>query len=325
MTDFVVYDSEAVRTLLDYEGCIHAVRTAMAQLSADTKPQPLRTIMEIAPDRHFALMPGWLPEPSAFGVKIITAFQDSQQPGHSAHRGLVVLFDSESGKLICVADAGEITRVRTAAASAVATDELARSDARKLGIFGCGTQAASHILAVARVRSLREVVIWGRSAERAGQLARKMEGEIRVPVRAVADPREAAASDIICTVTGASTPVLLGEWVKPGTHVNLVGSSHLGSVEVDHRLVVSCRYIVDNRRSALAAAAEFLLAKDAGLIGDAHIVAEIGDVLLRRVPGRISSDQITVYKSLGHIVQDLAAAVYVHARAAGSKAYSGSC
>ena len=138
-----------------------------------------------------------------------------------------------------------------------------------------------------------------------------------MPVRAVAEAHEAAsAADVICTVTASPTPVLLGEWVRPGTHVNVVGSSHAGPVEIDHALVRMSRYIVDSRRSALAAAAEFLLAKQAGLIDDRHIVAEIGEVLLERIPGRTSPAQITVYKSLGHIVQDLAATTYLHARAA---------
>jgi ornithine cyclodeaminase len=143
-----------------------------------------------------------------------------------------------------------------------------------------------------------------------------MQREVGTPVRAVAEPHEAAsAADVICTLTASPTPVLLGEWVRPGTHVNVVGSSYAGPVEIDNALVRMSRYIVDSRRSALAAAAEFLRAKEAGLIDDNHIVAEIGEILLGRVAGRRSPDEITVYKSLGHIVQDLAAVSYLHARA----------
>jgi ornithine cyclodeaminase len=142
-----------------------------------------------------------------------------------------------------------------------------------------------------------------------------MEREVAAPIRAVAEAREAAAAaDIICTVTSSPTPVLLGAWVRPGTHVNAVGSSYAGPVEIDHELVRESRYIADSRRSALAAASEFLLAREAGIIDDSHIVAEIGEVLLGRVPGRRSAEEITVYKSLGHIVQDLAAVSYLHSR-----------
>jgi ornithine cyclodeaminase len=310
------YGPEEVRARLDYEGCIAAVRTAMAEFSADGNPQPLRSIFEIAPARFFGLMPGALAAPHGFGAKVLSVFGDPGQPGRSAHRGIVVLFDRESGRVACIADAGEVTEIRTAAASAVATDALARPDARVLAVFGCGAQAASHIRALVRVRRLQEILVWGRSAARAAGFAEQMQREVGIPVRVVADGRDAAsAAEIICTVTGSRTPVLLGEWVRPGTHVNAVGSSHAGPVEIDHALVRASRYIVDSRRSALAAAAEFLLAKEAGLIDDSHIVAEIGEVLLGRIPGRRSPQEITVYKSLGHIVQDLAAVSYLHAGA----------
>jgi ornithine cyclodeaminase len=310
------YGPEEVRATLDYDGCIAAVRGAMAAFSAEGKPQPLRSIVEIAPARFFGLMPGTLAAPHGFGAKVLSVFADPAHPGRSPHRGVVVLFDRESGQLTCIADAGEVTEIRTAAASAVATDVLARRDARTLAVFGCGAQAASHIRALVRVRRLEQILVWGRSAERAASFAEQMRREVGIPVRGVAEAHDAAAAaDVICTVTASPTPVLLGEWVRPGTHVNVVGSSYAGPVEIDHALVRMSRYIVDSRRSALAAAAEFLLAKQAGLIDDSHIVAEIGEVLLDRIPGRTSPAEVTVYKSLGHIVQDLAAVSYLHARA----------
>lgn len=310
------YGPGAVRAALDYDGCIAAVRAAMAEFSADGTPQPLRSVFQIAPGRFFGLMPGTLAAPHGFGAKVLSVFGNPAAPGRSAHRGIVVLFDRETGQVSCIADAGEVTEIRTAAASAVATDALARRDAHTLAIFGCGAQAASHVRALVRVRRLERILVWGRSAERAGQFAARMGSEVGIAITAVADGREAAsAADIICTVTGSRTPVLFGEWVRPGTHVNAVGSSVAGPVEIDHALVKASRYIVDSRRSALAAAAEFLLAKEAGLIDDGHIAAEIGEVLLGRVPGRRSQEEITVYKSLGHIVQDLAAVTYLHGRA----------
>jgi len=311
------YGPEEVRAALDYDGCIAAVRVAMAELSADGRPQPLRSIFEIEPAKLFGVMPGTLAAPHGFGAKVLAVFADPEQPGRSAHRGIVVLFDRDSGRVACIADAGEVTEIRTAAASAVATEALARPDARTLAIFGCGTQAAAHIRALARVRRFERALVWGRSVERARRFAERVGREVGITIEAVADGREAAVADIICTVTSARTPVLLGDWVRPGTHVNVVGSSHAGPVEIDHALVLASRYIVDSRRSALAAAAEFLLAKEAGLVGDGHIAAEIGEVLLGRIPGRRSPEEITVYKSLGHIVQDLAAVSYLHARAGG--------
>lgn len=310
------YGPEEVRAVLDYDGCIAAVRRAMADFSAEGRPQPLRSIVEIAPAKLFGLMPGTLAAPHGFGAKVLSVFADPAQPGRSAHRGVVVLFDRDSGRVACIADAGEVTEIRTAAASAVATDALARQDARTLAVFGCGAQAVSHIRALARVRRLERILVWGRSAERAASFAERMQREVAIPVRAVAEARAAAsAADVICTVTSSQTPVLLGEWVRPGTHVNVVGSSFAGPVEIDNALVRMSRYIVDSRRSALAAAAEFLRAKEAGLVDDSHIAAEIGEVLLGRIPGRRSPEEVTVYKSLGHIVQDLAAVSHLHALA----------
>lgn len=313
---FPVYGADAVRALLDFDGCVTAIRAAMVRFSESGRAQPLRTVAEIAPSAFLGLMPGSLDEPEGFGAKVISVFPDPQRPGRSFHRGIIVLFDRVSGKVECIADAGVVTEIRTAAASAVASDALARPDARRLAIYGCGAQAASHLRALARVRQLEEVLVWGRSFERASGFADRMGSEVSVPVRAVADAREAAAAaDIICTVTGSPSPVLFGAWVQPGTHVNAVGSSQPGPVEIDQALVISSRYIVDSRRSALAAAAEFLNARDAGLIDNDHIAAEIGEVLLGRVKGRTSANEITVYKSLGHIVQDLAAVKYLHTRA----------
>ena len=210
-------------------------------------------------------------------------------------------------------DAGEVTAVRTAAASAVATDALARKDSRRLAILGYGLQAETHALAISKVRDLASIVVWGRSPERAHAFAQQMESEMSVPVTAAANVREAVTeADIICTVTAAAEPILRGEWVRPGTHVNLVGSSHAGPVEVDSDLVVRSRFVADSREGVLRQGAEFLRAKEAGLITDEHVVAEIGQVLAGDIEGRRSEDEITVYKSLGHVVQDLASAWWLY-------------
>jgi ornithine cyclodeaminase len=310
------YDSAEVRRLLDYPGCISAVREAMAGFTAEGKPAPLREIVTVGEGAFFASMPGMLAAPNGFGAKVVSAFQGAGEGGRSKHQGLVILFDHSSGAPLAIADGEHITGIRTAAASAVATDVLARPDARRLALFGCGHEAETLLHAIACVRPLEKVVVWGRSLERAQAFAAHMARETGLDIEATDDGRAAARdADIICTVTSSPTPVLLGEWVRPGTHVNAVGSSFAGPVEVDSALVVSSRYVADSRRSVLAAGSEFLVAKQAGLIGDDHIVAEIGEVLLGRAPGRTSPDEITLYKSLGHIVQDLAATRYVHERA----------
>jgi ornithine cyclodeaminase len=312
---FAVYSAERVRTLLDYPGCIAAMREAMANFTASGIPQPLRSISRLDDARLFAQMPGVLSDPKGFGAKLITVITDPVM-GRSAHRGVVVLFDPVRGEVACIADAGEVTHIRTAAASVMATDVLAKPAAARLAIFGCGAQATSHVRAFAQARRLEHVAIWGRSPEKASALAAALAKETGLKITAEADPRKAAAeADIICTVTGSDTPVLLGEWVAPGTHVNVIGSSYAGPVEVDTALMLRSRYVADSRASAQVAAAELIVAREAGLLTDAHIVAEIGEVLLGRVPGRTAPEDITFYKSPAHVVQDLAAVTYLHNRA----------
>jgi ornithine cyclodeaminase len=321
MSEFAVYHNADVARWLDYPGCIDAVRKAMAELSrggSDNPEQPLRKITTINPNRLFALMPGIATDSPGFGAKLISVYHDPVRGGRSAHLGVVVLFEEETGGVVCVADAHEVTKVRTACNSAVATDALAREDASTLAIFGCGTQAEAHARAIPLVRSIRRILVCGRGQETAEKFADEVRSFSAAEVVALTDGREAAGrADIICTVTGADEPILMNDWIKPGTHINAVGSSHPRPVEIDPELVASSDYFVETRASALAAAAELIRAKELGLVTDEHIRAEIGEVLNGDAPGRTSDTQVTLYKSLGHIVQDLAAARYLHQRATG--------
>lgn len=315
-SDLIVIDAAAVKAGLDYPGCIDMVREAMKALSAGTTRQLNRTMIHMGEGRTFAQMPGSLGDEDMFGAKLISVFADPAQPGRRRHRGLVVLFEPEQGRPVCVADAEEITHIRTAAATAVATDALARPDARTLLLMGTGGQARTHLRALPLVRPFDRVMIWGRDPAKAQALAAEAKADLGLAAESVDDlPAAVAASDVICTLTGSAQPILFGDWLRPGVHVNIVGSSAPGPVEVDAALVQRCRYIADSRASVLVAGAEFLLAKEQGLIGDDHIAAEIGEVLLGRVPGRRSPEDITAYKSLGHAVQDLAAASHLYQRA----------
>jgi ornithine cyclodeaminase/alanine dehydrogenase-like protein (mu-crystallin family) len=302
-------DRDEVARRLTYPAAIRIVREAMMALSRGETKQLLRSILTLSPGRLYGSMTGALGAQGPFGSKLISAFSENFARGRQSHQGLVVLFDPETGAPVCAVHAGEVTAIRTAAASAVATDALARKESRTLALLGYGEQAATHLRAIREVRPLERVDVWGRSAERATAFAKRMEAETLIPVRAVSSAREAVAeADIVCTVTGASEPVLLGAWIRPGTHLNLVGSSYLGPVEVDDALVVRSRFIADSREGCLRQGAEFAKARDAGLIREDHLVAEIGEVLTGAIPGRRNPEEITVYKSIGHIVQDLASA-----------------
>jgi ornithine cyclodeaminase len=302
-------DRQEVARRLTYDVCIPIVRDAMIAFSRGETRQLLRSIIPLADGRMFGVMPGAMGVRAPFGAKLISVFPENFAQGIQSHQGLVILFDPENGAPVCVVHAGEITAIRTAAASAVATDALARKDSRRLAILGYGEQAATHARAIGKVRDLESIAIWGRSPERARAFAERMQAELAVPVSSTATVQEAAAkADVVCTVTSAAEPILKGAWVRPGTHLNLVGSSHAGPVEVDNGLVVRSRFIADSREGVLNQGAEFLRAKAAGLIGDDHIVAEIGQVLAGEIEGRRSAEEVTVYKSLGHVVQDLATA-----------------
>jgi ornithine cyclodeaminase len=193
---------------------------------------------------------------------LISVFHENFARGIQSHQGLVILFDPETGAPVCAVHAGEITAIRTAAASAVATDALARKDARRLALLGYGEQAETHARAIQKIRTLESIVVWGRSRDRAHTFAERIQAELAVPVAAAGVVREAVAeADIICTVTSAPEPILKGEWVRPGTHLNLVGSSYAGPAEVDSDLVIRSRFIADSREGVLNQGAEFLRAK----------------------------------------------------------------
>jgi ornithine cyclodeaminase len=310
------YDAAQVEELLDYPGCIEAMRRAMTALSSGERPQPLRQIFKVE-HGTYGTMPGELAALSTFGAKLVSVFADPERPGCTRHQGVVVAFDGDTGAVSCIADAEQITKIRTACATAVATDALARADAQVLAIVGSGVQGEAHLNAMPLVRPFREILLWGRSPDRTSALADRMSTKLGRQITVVAEPREAAArADVICTVTSSPEPVVLAEWVKPGTHINLVGSSYLGPVEVDSALVARARYIADYRPGVLAQASELAVARDAGLVDDSHVVAEIGEILAGRVPGRQNDEQITIYKSLGHVAQDLAAAAYLQGRTA---------
>jgi ornithine cyclodeaminase/alanine dehydrogenase-like protein (mu-crystallin family) len=310
-------DRDEVARRLTCEVCIPLVRDAMIAFSTGVTRQLLRSIIPLAENHLFGVMPGALGVHAPFGAKLISIFPENTARGMQSHQGVIVLFEPETGVAVCCVHAGEVTAIRTAAASAVATDALARPEARRLAILGCGEQAATHARAISKVRTLDSITVWGRSPERARAFAESMRAELGIPlgiqVTAAASVEQAVAeADIICTVTSAQEPILDAVWVAPGTHINAVGSSHAGPAEIDHALVAASRFYVDSREGVLAQGAEFLRAKQAGLIDDSHIVGEIGEVLAGRITGRRTPKEITLYKSLGHIAQDLASAWWLY-------------
>ena len=300
-------DRAEVARRLTMPRAIAIVRQAMIALSNGETKQTLRSIIPMGHGRMFGVMPGTMGDGNTFGAKLLGIFPENAARGLQSHQGLVILFDPDTGVPLAGIDAAEITAIRTAAASAVATDALARPEASRLAIVGTGEQAHTHARGMAAVRGLTDIRVWGRSLAKAEALAAALAAELGVPATALAGVADTVRdADIICTVSGADDPVLLSGMVPDGTHINLVGSSRAGPREIDDALVLRSRFIADYRVGVLAQGGEFLHARDAGLVTDAHVVGEIGEVLAGRLAGRENAAQVTAYKSLGHIVQDLA-------------------
>jgi ornithine cyclodeaminase len=315
--DVRVISKADVERLLPMAECIDLMAEALATLARGDAVLPLRQ-MVWQPNKRgmIGVMPGYLGSPARFGLKIVSIFPGNAGTGYDSHQGAVLMFDPEVGSPLAVLDASAITAIRTAAVSGVATRTLARPDAGDLAILGAGVQAAAHLEAIACVRTLRRVRVWSRDRARAQRLATRVAARYGVSVEPVATARAAVeGADLICTTTSASEPVLEGAWIAPGAHLNAVGACFAHARELDTTAVVRSRLYVDRRESALAESGDVLIPIQEGAIDEDHIVGELGDLLLRRVPGRTAAREITLFKSLGIAIEDLAAAHHVIQRA----------
>jgi len=307
-----VLNAATVRRLLSMQQCIEIMDSAMRAVSSGSVSIPPRTFVPLTePDDHLLLMPGSAPELPAYGAKII-----SLHPGNKARQlpviqGFVALFDSETGAPVAIIDGASVTAIRTAAASGLATRALARETASSHGVLGTGVQAETHIEAIACVRDIRVVRVWGRDMQKARSFADDQSRRLTLDVSAVESAAEAVACDIVSAVTGATDPVLEGAWLSTGAHVNLVGGHKPTAREADSDAIARSSVYVDLLASARAEAGDILIPVEEGRIGWHDVVGEIGQVLEGEVASRVDDTQITLYKSLGIVAQDLFVANYV--------------
>jgi ornithine cyclodeaminase len=317
----LVLSTADVERLLPMRECIDVMADALRLLAEGGALLPLRFVMRL-PDSPaaFATMPAYARALGAagtpsIGVKVISVFPQNDTAHYDSHQGAVILFEAEHGQLLAIMDAASVTAIRTAAVSGVATRLLARDDASELALLGAGVQAATHLDAMCQVRPIRAVRVWGRTPERVRELAERASHAHGIPVRACATAREAVdGAHIVCAVTASRDPVLAGEWLAPGTHVNAIGASLPTARELDTAAVARSRFFVDRRESTLNEAGDFLIPKREGAVDDGHIVAELGE-LLTGAPGRRSPEEITLFKGLGLAIEDLAAARFIYERA----------
>lgn len=300
--------SEEVYAALPMADCIDVVEAAMIAVSRGQATLPLRSIMPLGSGNAMGIMPGGLAQPHVHGIKLVSLYPDNPKRGLSSHQGVILLFDSRDGQPIAAVDGASVTAQRTAAATAAATRTLSRPDSRLLAILGSGEQADHHLPALLAVRPFDEVRVWSRSQASAEAFVAR-HAEASAELRAVETAQQAVrGADVVVTVTASATPILKGDWLEAGQHVNLVGASVASVREIDDAGVARGRYFVDTLAGAKAQAGEYIDALKAGVIGENHIVGEIGQVYEGTLAGRIGNGDITIYKSLGVAAQDLAAA-----------------
>ena len=253
-------------------------------------------------------MPAGIPASASLGAKLVSVVPDNARRQLSTHIGIVVLFDTVDGQLLAVMDARYITEVRTAAVSAVSARWMARPGASRLAVIGTGVQARSHTQVIPAVRPLTSVSVWGPEAAELAAFAEEMSVAVGVPVRACPGAEDAVrGADIVVLATSSDTPVIRREWVAPGTHVVSVGACRPHQREMDGALLAAARLVVDSREAALAESGDILMSIAEGLFTADHITGELGQVAAGQVPGRASAEEITLFKSLGLAVEDVAA------------------
>jgi len=314
----LVLNNKEVRELLSMRDCVSVMTDALVSLSNDKVHQPLRmTLSPPGAEGTMRLMPAFMSgDHSGYGLKVICNFPGNVIKGKDLHQGVVLLFNATTGEPLAILNASEITAIRTAAVSAVATKALAREEAAILAVIGSGVQARSHLEAISCVRTLTHVRVASRNIQHARRFAEEMDGLYPFPIEAVNSVEIAVrGAQLIVTATTTAKPIIRRIWISPGTHLNLVGSSTPTAREVDTATIAESSLFVDRRESLLNEAGDYIIASREGAIGPDHIRGEIGDVLSGKTPGRTTDREITLFKSLGLAVEDLAAAEYVYRNA----------
>jgi ornithine cyclodeaminase/alanine dehydrogenase-like protein (mu-crystallin family) len=307
-------NKEKIASLLPMEECIEVMEKMFRSLAAGECLQPLRNIMRL-PDGSgvLGMMPGHAAKLGVMGIKVITVFHDNSESGLPSHQGIVMLFDAKNGQPLMLFDALEITAIRTAAASAVATKLLAKENSSTLAIIGSGEQAKRHIEAMLLVRNIKNINLWSRNENHASHLVNELSGEYNIPIRIKKNVQQAVEhADIICTVTSSKEPIVMGQWISAGTHINAVGSSTAAARELDTTTIVKSKLFTDRYESLSNEAGDFLIPKKEGAIKDEHVRAEIGEVLSGIKKGRENEEEITVFKSLGIAAEDIFSAFHIY-------------
>ncbi|MCI0445430.1 ornithine cyclodeaminase family protein [bacterium] len=312
-----IINQKEVEELLTMRECIGLMEKVLMSLAKGEAILPLRPVMWL-PEKNgaLALMPSYLANPASMGVKVISVFPANTTTEYDSHQGVILLFETVNGRLLAIVDATSVTAIRTAAASGAATKILAREDANDLAILGSGVQAKTHLEAMLVSRNIRSVRAWSPNPNHLRDFVQRESKRHGIEVKAANSAEETIrGADLICTATSAKEPIVDFDWLAPGAHINAIGACVPTTRELDSNTVVRSRLFVDRLESALNEAGDVLIPKKEGLIDENHIQGEIGEVLIGRKKGRSSRDEITIFKSLGIAVEDLASANFLYDKA----------
>ncbi len=313
----LVLSEKEVQSLAEVEELIPVLERAHIQYSTGKAVMPVRLVVPLPQiEGRITSMPAYLNEDKALGMKVVTFFPNNLKQTLPQILATVMLFSTDTGKMIAAMDGNYITAIRTACVSAMATKALANPESRVLGVLGAGVQARSHIRALTRIRKISEIKVYDIFEASARQLQESLEKEIGVRIDVVPSAREAVlGADLLVTVTTAKEPIVKAEWLKPGMHINAVGSHRPDLREIDGATLAAAKIVVDSREAIMAECGDILLAIQEKTITADSVHAEIGEVLAGKKPGRTRADEITLYKAVGIAIQDVATAHLVYRKA----------
>ncbi len=314
----IIMEADEVREKLTMPVCIELMKEALIKLETKEAQQPLRSISQIPGGNLFGFMPAWLDD--YFGAKVITAFHGNRGTKYPSHMGYVMMFDSKHGAPVGMADCSTITEIRTGAVSAAATSVLAKDDASKLAIIGCGAQGRSHLEAMLCVRPVKEVICYDIIQEAAEAFAKEQSMKFNINIKTAGSVEEAVKdADIICTLTPSKEPYMRVEWIKAGAHINAVGTFSPVTRELTSDLIAASKLYADQVEAMEKEAGEYIIPLQEGRITREHIIGSIGGVLSGKVPGRQNDMEITVFDALGLAVEDVICGRYLVCRKASTE------
>jgi len=317
MVHFTLLTEEHVRSVLPMSDLISCMESALGRYSSGDVQQPVRTVLNIGPQKHWwGLMPAYISTPPIMGSKIVTVFNTNAERGLHTHQAIIILLDPATGTLQALMDGRYITEARTGAVSAVSARYLSRPDASTLAIIGSGVQARSHLEGFREVRRLRDVRVWSPRRTSRERFVAEVQSSAGVPVRAAESAREAVSgADLVVLATASAEPVIEMSWIARGSHIVSVGAPRPDHREIDPALTAQARVFVDSRAGALAESGDIVMGIAERRFASDHIVGELGELVLGRIQGRRSADEITIFKSLGMAVEDVVTADLVYRRA----------